>query len=233
MKVSDHHRLAALDNAELCAAMWHAHGHTVEETHGLIACSGTAPRLYPNVVTVDPGFSPADQTRLIGERARTSSGAYFVKDSFDVLELDEIGFEPLFRASWIRRRSVHSAADPHLEWRIVTDPVEELESWEQAWSQGTIAPRLFVPEFLTSPGVSVLAGRTKGRIVAGCIVTSLGPVVGISNVFGAAPQAIRAAAHAFKGRDLVGYEQGEALAEALAEGFEITGSLTVWHLPSV
>jgi hypothetical protein len=57
--------MAALDNAALCAAMWRAHGLGVERVDGCVACSGTRPRFYPNVVTVDPKVDPQDRMRLI------------------------------------------------------------------------------------------------------------------------------------------------------------------------
>lgn len=220
--------MAALDNAALCAAMWRAHGLDVERVDGCVACSGTPPRFYPNVVTVDPKIEPRDQLRSIAERTARACGAFFVKDSYQALALDSLGFELLFDARWIHRAAGFTAGAPRLNWRIVTD-VEALGAWETAWSGGADEPSLFLPAFLASPGITMLAGREGSKIVAGCIITATGPMAGISNIFGDALEAIGAATMTFPGRDLVGYENGDALAAALEAGFQAVGDLVVWR----
>jgi len=230
MNDSDIHRMAALDNAALCAAMWRAHGLGVEHVDGCVACSGTPPRFYPNVVTVDPEIRPPDQMRFIAERAEHAGGACFVKDSYRALALDGLGFEPLFEARWIHRAHGLAAGATRLNWRPVTDP-EDLGAWEAAWSGSADGSPLFLPAFLASPTVTMLAGWADSVIVAGCIVTATGAVAGLSNVFGDASEAISAAATTFCGRDLVGYENGDALAAALDAGFETVGELVVWKRP--
>jgi hypothetical protein len=77
----------------------------------------------------------------------------------------------------------------------------------------------------------MLAGWADRVIVAGCVITVTGAVAGLSNVFGDASEAIRIAARTFPGRDLVGYENGEALASALEAGFQTVGDLVVWRRP--
>jgi hypothetical protein len=64
MNVSEIHRMAALDDTALCAAMWRAHGLGLERVDGCVACLGTRPRFYPNVVTVDPKADPQDSDAL-------------------------------------------------------------------------------------------------------------------------------------------------------------------------
>jgi len=163
MQVSEIHRLAALDNAAICAAMWQAHGLGVERVDGCVACSGTPPRFYPDVVTVDPNADPQSQTRWIAERMERASGAFFVKDSYRTLALGGLGFEPLFDASWIYRIAGLAAQTRRLDWAPVTGP-EELAAWEAAWSGSADEPPLFLPAFLATPG---------RVIVAGCIVTAM------------------------------------------------------------
>ena len=209
--------------------MWRAHGLGVEAVEGLVACSGTPPRFYPNVVTVDPAVDVEAQKRLIFERAERASGTFSVKDSYRALELGSVGFRPLFDACWIRRVAGMDGGATQLDWRPVTDPFDELSAWEAAWSNNANEPRLFLPAFLLSPGVTMLAGRANGAIVAGCIVTARGAVAGFSNVFGDSAEVTRGAAKTFPSCDLVGYENGEALAAALKAGFEMVGELTVWR----
>jgi hypothetical protein len=229
MIISEIHRLAALDNAALCAAMWRAHGLGVERASGCVACSGMPPRFYPNVVTVDPTSDPRDQLRWIAGRAERADDGFFVKDSYRSLALDSVGFAPLFDAQWIHRPADLAAPATRLDWRAVTDG-PTLRDWESAWSGGEHAPPLFLPAFLADPGVTMLAGWADGAIAAGCVVTAnvAVAVAGLSNVFGDAQEAISAAAVSFSDRDLVGYENGDALAAALEAGFRTVGDLAVW-----
>lgn len=219
--------MAALDNAALCTAMWRAHGLGEESVEGCVACSGTPPRFYPNVVTVISDADPQDQMRWIAERADHAPGPFFVKDSYRALRLDCCGFEPLFDARWIHRPAGLGSKVTQLNWRSLTT-ANELVAWEAAWSGSAEEPPVFLPAFLAQPAVTMLAGRSEGVIVAGCIVTTTGAVSGLSNVFGNAMEAVSAAAAAFPGRDLVGYESGDALAAALRTGFQTVGDLIVW-----
>lgn len=218
--------MAALDNAALCAAMWRAHSLGVERVDGCVACSGTPPRFYPNVVTVDPRIDRQVQMRFIAERTARASEVFFVKDSYRALALDSLGFEPLFEARWIHRAHGLAPGRTRLSWRPVID-AEELGAWEAAWGGSADEPPLFLPAFLASPGITMLAGRADGAIVAGCIITATGAVAGLSNVFGDALEAISAATMTFSDRDLVGYENGDALAAALEAGFQTVGDLVV------
>jgi hypothetical protein len=231
MNISVIHRMAALDNAALCAAMWRAHGLDVERGSGCVACSGTPPRFYPNVVTVDPEVDPHDQMRSIAERTERVSETFFVKDSFRTLVLDSLGFEPLFDARWIHRAAGLATGALRLNWRPVKD-AEALAAWEAAWCGNADEPRLFPPAFLATPGVTMLAGWADGAILAGCIVTATGAMAGLSNIFGDASEAISAAAMTVPGRDLLGYENGDALTAALEAGFQTVGDLVVWKRPS-
>jgi hypothetical protein len=230
MTLAERRRVAVLDNAALCVAMWRAHGLEVERVDGCVACSGTPPRFYPHVVTVDPTVDPRDQMRFIAECALRARGAFCVKDSYRALALDNLGFEPLFDGAWIHRRAERVAAPTRLFWRRVEDD-DELARWEAAWSGGAPGPRLFVPAFLAGPEVTILAGMAEDAVVAGGVVTMTGAEAGLSNVFGDAMEVIRAAAATVLGRDLVGYETGDALAAALVAGFETVGALRVWKRP--
>ena len=210
--------------------MWRAHGLGAECVDGWVACSGTPPRFYPNVVTVNPKIDPQDQMRSIAERLARASGAFFVKDSYRALALDSLGFEPLFDGRWIYRPPVLAASATRLNWRPVTD-AEELDAWEASWGGLANKPPLFLPAFLARPGITMLAGRADSAIVAGCIITATGAVAGLSNVFGDPLEVISAATTTFSGRGLVGYENGDALASAIDAGFQTVGDLVVWKRP--
>ncbi len=98
MTIVERRQMAVLDNAAFCAAMWRAHGLAAERIDGCVACSGPAPRFYPNVITVDPLACPQDQMRFIADSAARAHGAFSIKDSYRKLSLDRLGFEPLFNA---------------------------------------------------------------------------------------------------------------------------------------
>src|SRR5215470_17181367 len=63
----DRNKVAALNNAEWCAAVWRSHGLPVEQAHGMWFCPYPTPQYYPNVVTVDAGAEPTKQAGLIAE----------------------------------------------------------------------------------------------------------------------------------------------------------------------
>ena len=219
-------RLAALDNASLCDAMWRSHGLTVVHGPGCVACVGPAPRFYPNLVTVDPDASADDQLGWILERA--APGGFVVKDSFQALPLASHGFEPLLQATWIDRPKESARSRTFLNWSSVADDAA-LRSWETAWSDGTGDPPLFLGSFLRDPRVTLLAGRDdSGGIVAGCILTKGPQVTGLSNVFGGWPEVVGAAVRAVPGQHLVGYERGDDLLAAGEAGFRRLGALAVW-----
>ncbi len=210
--------------------MWRAHGLGVESINGCVACTGRPPRFYPNVVSVDPAADAREQLRSIAELAARATGAFIVKDSYRALALDSFDFEPLFEARWIHRAADLEAGATRLDWQPVTDPAM-LDEWEAAWGGSADEPALFLPAFLTQPGVTMLAGSANGRIAAGCIITGTNGVVGLSNVFGNAPEAISAAVMMFPEREFVGYESGEALVAALEAGFQTVGDLMIWKRP--
>ena len=219
-------RLAALDNATLCEAMWRSHGLNVEEGPGCVSCQGHAPRFYPNLVTIDPDASPDDQLSWIVQRA--AHGGFVVKDSFRALPLARHGFEPLFEATWIHRPKDAARPGTRLSWSSVADD-GALMSWETAWSGGSGGPPLFLGGFLRDPRVTLLAGRDdSGGVVAGCILTKGAQVAGLSNVFGDWPEVVGAAVRAAAGQPLVGYERGDDLLAATQAGFHRVGELTVW-----
>ncbi|MFI4934766.1 MAG: hypothetical protein ACHP7N_09130 [Caulobacterales bacterium] len=228
MNSGDSQRLAAANNAAWCISIWRSHGLEVRRQHGMVACVGAPPRFYPNAVTVDPKTDPATQRAWLAELAGAADAAVAVKDSFQTLELAAEGYSELFQASWIRRDARLAAGPRRLDWRLVED-AEDLTAWELAWQDGQPSgPRIFLPSLLADRSLGILAGVSSGRIVAGCVLSVTGRVVGLSHVFGDYGDVVRAATAQFDRHDLVGYERSEALEDALACGFEPVGRLTVW-----
>ncbi|MEZ0094316.1 hypothetical protein [Streptacidiphilus sp. EB129] len=229
-------RAAAWNNAQWCAAMLRAHrsptGGTFTDSlwHGETA----PPPLYPDTVTLSPGATAA--AALAGIDAASTSPS--VKDSYAALDLTGQGFSRLFDAQWLLRDPDAPVAPPRTAtWFAVRDEAE-LAAWASAWDSGQGLADLFRPRLLAEPDVAVLAGWSDGRIVAGAVAnrsSAVAEVVGISNLFAvdgppddAWRGALTAMARLWPGRPVVGYEHGDELTTALAQGFTPVGPLTVW-----
>ena len=203
---------------------------------GLWSSDGTPPPLYPNVVTLDPAATGA---RAVG-RIESTPGTASVKDSFDCLDLTGAGFSPLFEAQWIIR-APEERPRPAPGWSVVGD-AEGLAAWVAAWDGGQGYGEIFRTGLLAEPDVALLQARDgDGRVVAGAVANRsavVAGVVGLSNVFSteaatggpaqAWTDAPAAVAHHWPGLPVVGYEHGEDLDAALAQGFDTLGPLKVW-----
>jgi hypothetical protein len=225
--------VAALNNAEWCAAVWRSHGLAAQRAHGLWFCRGPAPQYYPDVVTVDPAADPKAQGAFIADLARGASAAVFVKDSFDRLDLSPAGFESLFAARWLWLAAAKPIEAPGaLRWGRIGGEAQ-LARWERAWrGDGPSPERLFRAGLLGDPRVGVLAGvDAAGRIVAGGIAYRAAGAAGITNVFGPRRAFMDALAAERPAVPIVCYEQGDDLAEALQAGFEALGALRIWVRP--
>lgn len=226
---------AAANNAVWCDLVCGAHGAPGERFASHWQTRGKAPPMYPNLVTlaaaVGPGVAAVRAlARVLGRRG------WAVKDSFAALALVEEGFALLFEAEWIAR-SPRAPARPSLgRWQRVRSEAA-LADWESAWGESAGGPRIFRPGLLARLDVAILAGVDEaGAVAAGVVAHRTGRVVGISNSFapardGAAWRAacLDAAAEAFPGPALVGYESGAALAAARSLGFAALGPLRVWR----
>src|SRR5262245_52772421 len=155
----DRNKVAALNNAEWCAAVWRSHGLPVEQAHGMWFCPYPTPQYYPNVVTVDAAAEPGKQAGLIAELARGDNFDVSVKDSFSCLDLSVAGFQALFDARWLyRKQSTPPVVSSGLDWRQIVDEAG-LAAWERAWRGTDPGPlRIFHAELLDDQRVCVLAG---------------------------------------------------------------------------
>lgn len=221
-------RLAALNNAEWCETVCRAHGRPGHFSDALWINRHAAPSFYPNVVTLHPDRQD-EQFAAIAELAK-SMARFAVKDSYSRLQLTQFGFSPLLSADWIIRETTNLPMPRkhpnNLQWGIVQS-LEELQSWEAAWSGGAVARNVFPPALLDSGAVTLIAGWRDGRIIAGAALNRSERVVGWSNVFVPPEEdkmACRAAALAVaveiaNGLSMVGYERGDDLAASLDLGF--------------
>jgi hypothetical protein len=198
-----------------------------------------APRLYPNLVTLDGPHECAahmDGTRQL--MAQPPAPAWAVKDSFAALDLAESGFQLLFEAAWIHRPTLGFdaiAADVEM-LRVTSDAM--LAAWEKAWRADAVAPRhrLFRTALLAEPDHAIIAVTRDQAIVAGCIASRSDGLVGISNLFvraaddhGLRAACLSAAMRLAPGSALVGYESGQDLRAMTALGFSEIGALRVWQ----
>jgi hypothetical protein len=163
-----------------------------------------------------------------------SSAGCTIKDSFASLDLAPYGFRVLFDAQWIVSPTPPAKAwGVPSDWTEFTDP-DGLGLWEEAWCQNDGPRSLFLPGLL-SEAVVVFGRIAKDQILAGGIVNRSAGAAGISNVFSEAGHgsetwsALAQCARAFfPDLPLIGYERGEALADAQNSGFQAVGLLPVW-----
>ncbi|MFN8493373.1 MAG: hypothetical protein U0350_37590 [Caldilineaceae bacterium] len=235
---------AAYNNAVWCDTVCRAHGWPGEFHEDIwVQWHGSLP-YYPNAVTLTDECNLTTQRQAIQRlaEARLPEGCG-VKDSFCVLDLTPLGFEPLFEATWLYRpATLLPPIEPiqGVQWRRVQEATE-LRIWERAWRGGTgeetgkePAP-LFLPTLLADKQIVFLAAYQAERIVAGAILNRTGAVVGLSNLFtpdgDAAPwwaSCVAASQALLPGLALVGYERGQDLVYAQQCGFEALGPLRIW-----
>lgn len=228
-------RLAALNNAEWCDAVYRAQGRPGEFTPALWLNRQSAPPFYPNAVTLT-AEDGAKQHETLATLTEQLAGNFAVKDSFATLDLSRQGFRPLFSASWIFRdaRNPAPTTDAGLVWKVVSTPAS-FAAWQRGWAGDSVSPSPFAVPLLADPRVTLIGGWRGDTVIAGAALNRSAGAIGWSNVFGPSDDsyACRAAALGFAlgmagNIPLVGYEQGEELAQSLDLGFAACGPLTIW-----
>jgi hypothetical protein len=238
--------LAARNNALWCDAVCQTHDHPGEFHDTLWLTRLGAPRFYPDAVTLSGVESaPAQIETIAALVGSTRDREWAVKDSFQSLELNSLGFEPLFDAEWIAMSPPlpDPKGRPAAEYRsAIVISKAGLIAWEHAWAGEEVnaaavsKPRVFMPRLLTDVGVRFVSIQKDGRIVGGGILNRGSEVVGLSNLFGCIDmelvwrRLVAMAVEVFPGLPLVGYERGHDLAAAHQAGFATVGFLTVWRL---
>jgi hypothetical protein len=227
----------ALNSVHWYDAIFSSHGLSSEIANGMWTSRDRPPPYYSNAVTVEPSGAAAQLATLTTLRDAISA-RWSVKDSFFVLELAPLGFEPLFDAEWIWLDAAESPAQGRDDgtWQAVTTEVD-LDRWEAAWRENGSPSdsRVFVPGLLANPTIALFAAFRAGAIVAGCAANRSVDAVGFSNFFVAdgdadvtAAGAVGAVARFGAGLPIVGYQAGESLARVVRLGFRTVGPLRVW-----
>jgi hypothetical protein len=205
-----------------------------------------SPALLSDAVTLSGAESaPAQIETIAALVGSTREREWAVKDSFQALELNSLGFQPLFDAEWVAMNPPlpDLRGHPAAEYRsaIVTSEAG-LIAWEQAWageevkSTAVSKPRVFMPRLLVETGVRFVSIQGDSGIVGGGILNRGSEVVGLSSLFGCIDMEmvwrnlVAMAIEIFPGLPLVGCERGHELAVAHQAGFETIGFLTVWKL---
>jgi hypothetical protein len=235
--------LAAHNNAIWCDTVCRAHDRPGEFHETLWFTRLGTPRFYPDAVTMAGAEAAPVQLEAIASLiSATRQREWFVKDSFQSLHLNSLGFEPLFDAEWIALSEARPDVKHHLrEYRstIVTGKAG-LIAWEQSWAGEEVnaaaksVPRIFMWGLLADPNVVFVSIQRDNGIVGGGILNRGAEVVGLSNLFGSSIDMVyrrlaAMAAEIFPGLPLVGYEHGVELAAAHHAGFKTVGSLRVWR----
>jgi hypothetical protein len=236
--------LAAHNNALWCDAVCRAHDRPGEFHDTLWLTRLGTPRFYPDAVTVAGAeAAPAQMEAIAALVGSTRQREWVVKDSFQSLDLNPLGFVPLFDAEWVALSGPPPDVkhDPS-EYRAtrVTSRAG-LVAWERSWAGEEVnaaaifEPRVFMPRLLADADVVFVSIQGDGGIVGGGILNRGAEVVGLSNLFGSPIDMVwrsltAMASEIFPGLPLVGCERGDELVTAHQAGFESVGPLRVWRL---
>jgi hypothetical protein len=225
-------RIAANNNADLCAAIMTANGKRFERDQLSFLCLDDPLPYYPKLISLDPNATAELQARILNThdaRQRVDS----VKDSFSRMNADVLGLTVLFEASWIWCEAVRQGMPS--DWVRINNAAD-LSDWHKAWS-GDDSPAdqvIFPPACLNDLSLAFLARRKGTTVEAGCVANLSANAVGLSNIFSVRlsqqqlfEEALSAVSAFGKGRPVVGYEQGDSLATALSIGFRDVGPLRV------
>ena len=218
------------NNVAWCETVCRLHGLEGRRVAGVWAVDRRPPTYYPDAITLSPSATPSDVLAIID-----SSPGCAVKDSFASVDLEPHGFRVLFDAQWFVVDRVQPHGDGDLAWGAIGD-ADDLVAWVAAWSGRYEDDPPFDVPLLEEEGVTFLAARRGGKVVAGAIA-NVGPgeVVGISNVFSTGLDvdttwsgALSQLEQLWPGRPIVGYEHGSALDAARAQGAAALGPLRIW-----
>ena len=235
---------AAYNNAMWCDTVCRAHDRPGEFHEALWFTRLGSPCFYPDAVTIAGAeAAPAQLEAIASLIGATRQREWFVKDSFQSLRLNSLGFEPLFDAEWIALSGARpDVKDNPPEYRstIVTSEAG-LTAWEQYWAgeeanaAAISEPRVFKPRLLAETAVVFVSIQGDDGIAGGGILNRGADVVGLSNLFGSKIDLVwrsltATAREIFPGLPLVGYERGNELAAAKLAGFESIAPLRVWRL---
>ena len=220
---------AVRNNADWCDIVCRTHGAATTFDAVAWTSATRTPLYYPDAITLAAEVSAVDLLARID-----SSTGCSIKDSYATIDLGPFGFRVLFDAEWIvsNRPTVHRAGGERWERLHGRD---DLVAWEAARQSNGDERGLFKPELLDNDQVTFLVSYAHGRVVAGAILNLASGVAGISNFFARAEADSQAwdgcvsfARELCPEVQLVGYESGARLRQALDSGFAAAGPLRVW-----
>lgn len=169
---------AVRNNASWCAAVWTTHGIAVRANDGFLSTAGAVPRLYPDVMTLQPRTDARLIASALADRPLAS-----VKDSYADVDLAPFGFRVLFDAEWFTFEPGRGSGR-RLDAADTTFDAD-FRRWVDGWLEVDGAPCPLLPSLvhdartaliLTSDGEVDAAGGAIGHAEAG--------VVGVSNAWG-------------------------------------------------
>ncbi len=228
--------VVANNNADLCQAVFSAHGQEFHRSPNALLHWSRPPPYYPNYVTLSPGG--VEQTASdLGALARCFHGNLVVKDSFCELELTTIGFKCLIDAEWLYRKPAGTVSVLPDGWCKI-ESADDLRTWEKSWKRnGSPTERYMFPSLMLSmPDIAFFGKKTDLGFEAGCVANLSERCIGLSNVF-SAEKCRRAQDFADAGacaatlgpqKSLVGYDSGNDLKIMRDLGFRSIGKLRVW-----
>lgn len=225
----DNHWLkeAVINNADWCDAMATAHGVATRYNESVWATEYSMPRFYPNVITLQRGIQIDE---LVESIAANLPAGWGVKDSFDELRLDDLGFRSAFQAHWYCRPPGNYEPN-HKESKFDLTTVNsqaELRNWISGWGQGD---GIFNSSIAADNSVELIYATREGDVVSGLALYHSAGSVGISNVFGTGEALLGCLAkvvetHSSKG--IVGYGDENEIRTLSGFGFEKMGDLRIW-----
>lgn len=225
---------AAQNNAEWCEIICSTHKIPGEFLENIWVNQNEVPTFYPNAVTTKP-LSHENFSDISKALKKIPLESYAIKDSFNELPADKMGYKILFEADWITYSPSELIDESIIEgWTIVKDD-QELKNWELAWNNNQPTDkRIFLPNILSVSDVSFLAKYENNQIIAGGITNIAHDVIGLSNVFNHDSQNnnIWSEISSFIKEKMatlpiVGYERDQALMKAHEVGYKTIGKLKV------
>lgn len=235
------------NNATWCSIVCDSHGNAGQFNETTWVNTEKSPPFYPNLITLTAGQCDTQTFQienLIEDKSANLARNWGVKDSFDSLNLSELGFRKIIRGSWIYRDEAPVIAEasptPAVHWIKITQ-ADELAAWEKAWrnepadTAGPVDNPIMLTPLLANRHIAILAAIQDKQIVAGVIANQSDDVVGLSNIF--LPEANEAYFRAacvtevsklFPNVAMVGYESGDDLTAMKTLGFEALGPLSIW-----
>lgn len=228
--------LAAANNASFCDAVCRSHGLRGRFFPDYWAQADQVIPLYPNMVTLTADGADRQVAAIEAALQRLDVQAWFVKDSFGQLPLQQLGFTVLLDAEWFLLPPAIQTSGGAGVTRARTEG--ELRLWEHAWGQKPSAwpfgDFVFGPQLLSDSRVAFLFREEHGEILTGLIAHQAEGAVGVSNWFNrsaAEPDfaaLLTAAALAWSSLPLVGYTAGPSLEALQHLGAQRCGPCRIW-----